>query len=126
MKPTSTATTRPISRRPRPAEPLYRLLRDGQELVSPETRLEYRVGEFLGEGGFGQVYLARRRGHSKSVAEVACVKVSERMDGWLREAYFGQVLQGHPRAIRIYEAFPQMTEGGGILYCLVLEYAKHG
>jgi serine/threonine protein kinase len=126
MKPTSTATTRSITRRPRAAEPSYRLLQDGQRLVSPETRLEYRVGEFLGEGGFGQVYLARRRGHSKDVADIACVKVSERMDGWLREAYFGQVLQGHPRAIRVYEAFPQMTAAGGILYCLVLEYAKHG
>jgi serine/threonine protein kinase len=126
MKPTSTATTRSITRRPRAAEPSYRLLQDGQRLVSPETRLEYRVGEFLGEGGFGQVYLARRRGHSKDVADIACVKVSERMDGWLREAYFGQVLQGHPRAIRVYEAFPQMTGARGILYCLVLEYARHG
>ena len=126
MKPTSKATTRPMTRRPRAPEPQRRLLQEGQSLVSPETRLEYRIGEFLGEGGFGQVYLARRRGHSKDVADITCVKVSERMDGWLREAYFGQMLQGHPRAIRIYEAFPELTAGGGILYCLVLEYARHG
>ena len=115
-----------MSRRPNPSGPVRRLLADGQVLVSPETSLEYRIGEFLGEGGFGQVYLARRHGRSSKVADVICVKVSERIDGWLREAYFGQVLDEHPRAIRIYEAFPRVAADGGILYCLVLEYARHG
>lgn len=28
-----------------------------------------------------------------------CIKISARIDGWLREAYFGQLLDGHPRAV---------------------------
>ena len=42
-----------------------------------------------------QVFLAERLGESASVPDTVCVKVSPRMDGWLREAYFGQVLEGH-------------------------------
>ena len=83
----------------------------------------------LGEGGFGQVYLARRLGRSVTVPEILCIKVSTRIDGWLREAYFGQLLDGHPRAIRLFDAFPlldtQHTDTP-VLYCLALEYARHG
>ena len=122
----STATTRAMSRRPAEREPSRRLLAEDQVLASPETGLQYRIGELLGEGGFGQVYLARRLGRSSKMADLICIKVSERIDGWLREAYFGQVLDDHPRAIRTYEAFPRMTSSGSTLYCLVLEYARHG
>ena len=55
-----------------------------------------------------------------------CIKVSGRIDGWLREAYFGQLLDGHPRAIRVFDTFPLMRAGGQVLYCLTLEYARHG
>jgi serine/threonine protein kinase len=60
------------------------------------------------------------------VADVLCVKVSPRIDGWLREAYFGQLLDGHPRAIRIFDAFPLLRPDGRVLYGLALEYARHG
>jgi serine/threonine-protein kinase len=55
-----------------------------------------------------------------------CIKVSERIDGWLREAYFGLLLGNHPRAIRVYDSFPHMTDDGQVLYCLALEYARDG
>ena len=42
------------------------------------------------------------------VPEIVCIKVSQRIDGWLREAYFGRLLDGHPRAIRVFDAFPLM------------------
>ena len=103
------------------------LLRAGQIIVSPETGNAYSIQRLIGAGGFGQAYLANRAGRSASIPETVCIKVSPRMDGWLREAYFGQLLHGHPRAIQVYEAFPHMPDGGGrILYCLVLEYARHG
>ena len=57
---------------------------------------------------------------------IVCIKVSERIDGWLREAYFGQLLDGHPRAIRVFDAFPLLRPDGRVLYCLALEYARHG
>jgi serine/threonine protein kinase len=98
----------------------------GQVIASPETGLRYYVEELLGEGGFGQVYRARRLGRSSVVPAVVCVKVSEHIDGWLREAYFGQLLDAHPRAIRVYDAFPLTRPHGQVLYCLALEYARQG
>jgi serine/threonine-protein kinase len=95
-------------------------------LKSPESGLSYRIERLLGQGGFGQVYLARRLGRSAQVPDIVGFKVSERSDGWLREAYFGQVLDGHPRAIRVFDRFPLMRGDGTVLYCLVLEYARHG
>jgi serine/threonine-protein kinase len=103
-----------------------RLLEVGQLITSPETQLQYRVERFIGSGGFGQAFLARRLGRSSSVPELVCIKASRRIDGWLREAYFGQLLDGHERAIRVYDTFPLGEASGGFVYCLALEYARHG
>jgi serine/threonine protein kinase len=102
------------------------LLVPGQVVTSPQTGLEYRALRLLGAGGFGQVYLARRIGRGRAVPVTLCVKVSERIDAWVREAYFGQLLGDHPRAIRVFDAFPIPCPDGRMLYCLVLEYARHG
>ena len=126
MKDISTATTRSGGRARVPHDPTRRLLSPGQTIRSPETLLSYRIEQFLGEGGFGQVFLARRLEHSTVVAELICIKVSGRIDGWLREAYFGLLLDGHPRAIRAYDAFPLASPEGRPLYFLALEYARHG
>jgi len=125
MAPITTATTRTMTR-PRERARSRALLAPGQIVTSPESSLGYAIERLLGEGGFGQVYLAHRIGRSSVVDETLCVKVSERIDGWLREAYFGQLLDRHPRAMRIFEAFPLAQPSGPFLYCLALEYARHG
>jgi eukaryotic-like serine/threonine-protein kinase len=102
------------------------LLEIGQVVISPETHLQYRVERFVGSGGFGQAFLARRQGRSSSVPEMVCIKASRRIDGWLREAYFGQLLDGHERAIRVFDAFPLRAPHDSFVYCLALEYARHG
>ncbi|PWT79557.1 MAG: hypothetical protein C5B57_13805 [Blastocatellia bacterium] len=123
MYPTS-ATTRGRSAVV-PYTHLRPLLAPAQIVASAETQLKYRIERMLGEGGFGQVYLATRVGRSAVVPETVCIKISSRIDGWLREAYFGQLLDGHPRAIRVFDRFPLMCDGLAF-YCLTLEYARFG
>jgi serine/threonine protein kinase len=102
------------------------LLLPQQVVTSPESKLQYRIESLLGQGGFGQAYLAKRITRSPAVPAVVALKASEHIDGWLREAYFGQILEGHSRAIRVFDAFPLTRSDGSLLYCLALEYAKHG
>jgi serine/threonine-protein kinase len=122
----SEATTRTTRSIHVPLSRTGQLLVADQTIASSESHLRYTIVRLLGEGGFGQVYLARREGRSSAVPETLCIKVSAHIDGWLREAYFGQLLDGHPRAIRIYDVFPLMRSDGQVLYCLALEYAAHG
>jgi len=97
-----------------------------QVIASPETGLRYRIERQIGKGGFGEAYLAARVGRSAAVPETVCIKVSDSIDGWLREAYFGKLLDGHPRAIAVFDMFPLMRADGRVLYYLALEYACHG
>ncbi len=126
-KRTSERTTRTATRPRAVATPDgSRLLHEAEVIESRESGLRYRVQRLLGAGGFGQAYLARRMGRSGRVPAKVCLKVSTRSDGWVREAYFGQLLEGHARAIQVYESFAATRPDGQLLYCLVLEYACHG
>jgi eukaryotic-like serine/threonine-protein kinase len=120
------ATTRATSSIHVPAVETGQLLAPTQVIFSPETKLQYRIERMLGAGGFGQAYLATRRGRSTTIPEQVCIKVSARIDGWLREAYFGLLLDRHPRAVRVFDRFPLMRADGQVLYYLALEYACHG
>jgi len=91
---------------------------------SSETGRTYRLDRLIGKGGFGEVYLATPSPSAGMPAQV-CVKISERMSGWLREAYFAELLMREPRALRVFDRFAEV-EGTGMRYCLAMEYAEHG
>jgi serine/threonine-protein kinase len=82
------------------------------------------LDRLIGKGGFGEIYAATPAPRGSLPTQV-CVKVSHRLTGWLREAYFAELLGGQTRALRVFDRFVQ-AEATGSRYCLVMEYAEHG
>ncbi len=66
MKDSSKATTLARSAASRAARGKALLLPQ-QVIASPETRIQYRIDSLLGQGGFGQAYLATRVTPSRAV-----------------------------------------------------------
>src|SRR4029079_4343542 len=93
-------------------------------VYSSESGRSYQLDRLIGKGGFGEVYVATPSPAAGLPAQV-CVKISDRLSSWLREAYFAELLYREDRALKVYDRFAEPS-GTGMRYCLAMEYAEHG
>ena len=97
---------------------------DLKTAFSTESGRTYQLDKLIGKGGFGEVYLATPTPRD-GLPEQVCIKITERLSSWLREAYFAELLFREPRALKVFDRFAEV-ENGRARYCIALEYAVHG
>ena len=91
---------------------------------SSESGRTYQFDRLIGKGGFGEVYLATPTPQHGLPTQV-CIKITERLSAWVREAYFAELLFREPRALRVFDRFAEVDDRGA-RYCIAMEYAVHG
>ncbi|ACY16263.1 serine/threonine protein kinase [Haliangium ochraceum DSM 14365] len=105
------------------------MLKANRVITSSVTGHRFRIGDVLGEGGFGRTYRAEEIDRRGRVTGVVCLKTTFDQASWHRESYFGELFRHSRRVIQLLDSFPLPQTSGGqhrILYCLVLELAEGG
>src|SRR4051812_29908899 len=104
-------------------------LKHGTVVESTSSNRRYVVVRKLGQGGFGAAYQVDQVGPRGQKSKQWCLKVTDDAASWHREAYFGELLRGHDRAIQVEESFAishRRRSGSAAQYYLVTEYAALG
>lgn len=102
----------------------------GEIIFDGSSDRSYRVGRSLGRGGCGAAYQVTQIGGRPRLKGRLCLKVAVETAAWHREAYFGELLKGVPRAVAIHDTFATFAipDDSTVipLYCLVSEFAPYG
>ena len=103
-------------------------LRRGQRIRNEENGRAYLVGDRVGQGGFGVVYRAEQASGDPLDHKELCLKVCGDVSSWHCEAYFGQLLHGESRVVKVFDSFAWIarTKDAQPRYCLITEFAEHG
>ncbi len=101
-------------------------LRPGLIVSDAIGKREYRIENFLGQGGFGAAYQAVRVSGASSAPKVCVLKVTVDAATWHSEAYFGHLLRHVPALVEVYDSFAWARNGRTPLYCLISEYMEEG
>ena len=103
-------------------------LRRGQRIRNEENGRAYLVGDRVGQGGFGVVYRADQASGDPLDNKELCLKVCGDVSSWHCEAYFGQLLHGESRVVKVLDSFAWIphTKRAQPRYCLITEFAEHG
>jgi serine/threonine protein kinase len=96
----------------------------GLPLVSFETGDEYLIEALIGKGGFGSVYRGRWVHEGKPMGPPVCIKTTNDVSSWHREAYFGEILRGHAGAVQLHASFVGHQGRRRPLYCSVFELCE--
>lgn len=105
------------------------LLRVGHVIPAQDGHPAYRIEQLLGQGGFGQAFVAeeltrtgrRRKNHTGRV----CLKVTTDATSWHGETYFGLLTKGLSNVRKLLDSFPYRTRTG-MRYVLVMELMTRG
>ena len=103
-------------------------LRHGQRIRNEGNGRAYLVGDRVGQGGFGVVYRAEQASGDPIEDKELCLKICGDVSSWHCEAYFGQLLHGEARVVKVFDSFAWIprTKGAKPRYCLITEFAEHG
>jgi len=105
------------------------LLDPGSVVRNHVNGRRYRIGKFLGSGGFGAAYEVFELGRLLPDGPRSyCLKVTANPESWCREAYFGDLLRNVAGVLQVYESFAWVPDPGNQmpLYCLISELADGG
>lgn len=98
------------------------------QIITGDTGHRYRIDGRLGDGGYGQIYLASRLAStSDHVLRKVCVKVCASAADWHGEAHMGHLLAGHDEVVQVIEAFACSAGArGATRYVIVSELMREG
>jgi hypothetical protein len=94
-------------------------LKRGSVLRNAYSGESYRIGETLGQGGFGAAYRAKSTWREQEL----CIKVTSEITSWVVESYMSELFWKHPRVLTVWDYFP-VAKRSGPVFVITMELAE--